>query len=68
MRTEKAKGKTRAAIGDMRVFMSLLDLYDACLRNAGNCWLKAAYSLIMVTRRGRLPLRTPAGRKLAKRR
>jgi AbiV family abortive infection protein len=34
MRTEKAKGKSRSTKTDMRVFMYLLDLYDACLRNA----------------------------------
>lgn len=41
MKTEKAKGKSRPRRGDMRVFMSLLGLYDACLRNANELLTEA---------------------------
>lgn len=41
MKTQKAKEKIRPRRGDMRVYMSLLELYDACLRNANELLAEA---------------------------
>ena len=41
MNTLRAKGKRHSWRGDMRVVMFLLELYDACLRNAAELLAKA---------------------------
>lgn len=41
VKTPKAKGKSRARRGDMRMVSALLDLYGACLRNASDLLAEA---------------------------